>query len=289
MVLRLGEILEYRTIERHHQFLYNEVIVSYLYETHLHTISASKCAVSGGADYIRGYIDKGYSGIIVTDHFYNGHCALSRSLSWKEWVDRFCRGYEEAKEEGDKRGLDVFFGWEETFDSCDDYLVYGLDKQWLLDHPECRKWTRGEQYRAVKAAGGCVVQAHPFRQRFYISRVILSAGCVDGIEAANGGHEDVSYDALAYRYAQKIGKPALAGTDIHDASWIDNNEIYGVYFDKKLESIDDFVKAVCNNDIANLKTEPRRLEFYGNENVTLPVDIRDENDRIKSNNWRDYI
>ena len=254
--------------------------MSYLYETHLHTNGASKCAVSGGKDYISGYIDKGFSGIIVTDHFYNGHCSLSRDLPWKEWVNRFCQGYEEAKEEGDKRGLDVFFGWEETFDSCDDYLVYGLDKQWLLDHPESRFWTRGEQYRAVKAAGGCVVQAHPFRQRFYISRVILSAGCVDAVEAANGGHEDISFDALAYQYAQKIGKPALAGTDIHEAALIYNNNVFGVYFKQKLNSIDDFVKAVCNNDIAGIKTEPGRLDFRGNEKVIIPVEIRDENDKI---------
>ena len=263
--------------------------MAYLYETHLHTTGASKCAVSGGKDYIKGYIDKGYSGIIVTDHFYNGHCSVPRSLPWKEWVNQFCRGYEEAKEEGDKRGLDVFFGWEETFDGCDDYLVYGPDKQWLLDHPEMRTWTRGEQYRAVKAAGGCVVQAHPLRQRYYINRVVLSAGCVDGVEAANAGHENISFDALAYRYAQKIGKPILAGSDIHEASWMYKNEIFGVYFDKKLKSIDDFVKAVCNNEIAGLKTEKGRLDFHGNEKVVLPVEIRDENDKIKSSNWRDYI
>ncbi|MCL2759901.1 MAG: histidinol-phosphatase, partial [Treponema sp.] len=159
----------------------------YLYETHLHTAGVSKCALSLGPDYISGYRDKGYSGIIVTDHFFNANCALSRKLPWEEWVNRFYYGYEIAKEEGDRQGFDVFFGWEETFDGCDDYLIYGLDKDWLLAHPECRTWTRGEQYRAVREAGGCVVQAHPFRQRDYIQRVVLSTGCVDAVEIVNGG------------------------------------------------------------------------------------------------------
>jgi hypothetical protein len=263
--------------------------VAYLYETHLHTAEASKCAVSGGADYITVYKEMGYTGIMVTDHFYNGNCALSRNLPWEEWVNRFYKGYENAKREGDKQGLDVFFGWEESFDYCDDYLIYGLDKQWLLDHPEVRTWTRGEQYRAVRDAGGCVVQAHPFRQRYYISSVILSAGCVDAVEAANGGHDDVSYDALAYRYAKKIGKPILAGTDIHDADSAIYSEVYGVYLEKKLNTIDDYVKLILNNDIINIKVDNYRLDFHGHEKVRLPVEIRDVNDKIISRNWKEYI
>jgi len=260
--------------------------VAYLYETHLHTAGVSKCAVSTGADYIAGYKDKGYSGIIVTDHFFNGNSALSGTLPWKEWVNRFCRGYEEAKEEGERRGLDVFFGWEETFDDCDDYLVYGLDKNWLLEHPQARSWTRGEQYRAVKEAGGCVVQAHPFRQRYYIAKVILSAACVDAIEVANGGHEDdVSFDALAYQYAKKLGKPMTAGTDIHDASVIYNGEIFGVYLDKKLTCIADYVKIILNNEIAGLKTDMSRFDFHGTERIKLPVDVRDKNDRVIGHSW----
>jgi hypothetical protein len=263
--------------------------MAYLYETHLHTAEASKCAVSGGADYIAVYKQMGYTGIMVTDHFYNGNCALSRNLPWEEWVNRFYSGYENAKKEGDRLGLDVFFGWEESFEYCDDYLIYGLDKQWLLEHPEVRTWTRGEQYRAVRDAGGCVVQAHPFRQRYYISKVVLSAGCVDAVEVVNGGHDDVSCDALAYRYAKKIGKPMLAGTDIHDADSVIYDDLYGVYLDKKLNSIDDYVKMILNNDITNIKIDSYRLDFHGHERVKLPVEIRDENDRIISDNWREFI
>jgi len=263
--------------------------VSYLYETHLHTAGVSKCAFSRGDEYIAGYKDMGYSGIIVTDHFYNGNCALSRKLPWKEWVNRFCEGFEEAREEGERRGLDVFFGWEETFDGCDDYLVYGLDKDWLLEHPEARFWTRGQQYSAVKEAGGCVVQAHPFRQRHYISRVILSTGCVDAVEAANGGNEDVSNDALAFRYAQKLELPITAGTDIHDSSMIFDEGLMGVYLNTKLEKITDYVKIICNNQIAGLKANMSRFNLYGKETVRIPVNVRDEEDKISNKNWKEFV
>ena len=263
--------------------------MAFLYETHLHTAGVSKCAVSGGADYIAGYKDKGYSGIIVTDHFYNGNCALNKYLPWEEWVNLFCRGYEETKKEGDRQGLDVFFGWEETFDGCDDYLVYGLDKEWLLKNPQVRTWTRGEQYRTVRDAGGCVIQAHPFRQRYYIPKIILSAGCVDGIEAVNGGHVDVSNDALAFRYAQKLGKPVTAGSDIHDASDIYYGEIFGVYSEKKLDNIGDFVNLILKNEIAGLRVDESRLKYKGIEKVSVPVEIRNEQDRVTRRKLKEYI
>jgi len=128
-------------------------VIMYLYEPHLHTSQASACGISPGREYIKRYQDLGYTGIIVTDHFYGGNTAIDRNLPWPKWVDAFCRGYEDARDEGERRGLDVFFGWEETFDG-DDYLVYGLDKEWLLQHPEARYWTRKEQYETVSCGGG---------------------------------------------------------------------------------------------------------------------------------------
>jgi hypothetical protein len=263
--------------------------VTYLYETHLHTAGVSKCAKSKGSDYIKGYIDKGYSGIIVTDHFFNGNTAVPRKLPWKEWVNWFYGGYEEAKEAGDRLGLDVFFGWEETFEGCDDYLIYGLDKEWLLQRPYMRYWNRGEQYRAVKEAGGCVVQAHPFRQRYYINKVVLSTGCIDGVEAVNGGHDDPSWDALAYCYAKKLGKTMTAGSDIHDVSDISSPNLFGVYLNKKLTSINDYVNIICNNEISGLKVDESRLRLRRGVDVTLPTEVRDASDTVIDVHWRNFI
>jgi len=252
--------------------------VPYLYETHLHTCLGSACGVSRGYEYIQAYKDLGFSGIIVTDHFYNGNCAVSRSLPWKRWVEAFVRGYEEARNEGEKRGLDVFFGWEETFDG-DDYLVYGLDKEWLLAHPECRSWSRKEQFEEVSAAGGCVVQAHPFRQHYYISLITLCPKLVHAVEAANAGNNDDSYDALAFAYAKSAGLPVTAGSDIHRACDLKRSAPFGVYIDKKITSIAGYVDAVRGNSISGLHVRPGRLALSGKPSVSLPIKIRDEHDK----------
>jgi hypothetical protein len=252
--------------------------VAYLYETHLHTSEGSACGVSPGREYIARYLDLGYAGIIVTDHFDGGNCAVDRSLPWDKWVHGFCRGYEAAREEGARRGLDVFLGWEQTFDG-DDYLVYGLDKEWLLRHPESARWSRKEQFDEVRRYGGCVVQAHPFRQHYYINCVHLSTGCVDAVEAANGGNSEQSYDALAWAYAKKLKLPVTAGSDIHCAGDIRPETAFGIYLDKKMETIEDYVKAIRSNAIQGLRTPPGRCDFHGDETVRLPVDIRDSRDR----------
>jgi hypothetical protein len=263
--------------------------VAYLYETHLHTVHSSACGVSRGRDYIRRYIDAGFSGIIVTDHFFRGNTAINRRLPWREWVNQFCRAYEETREAGERLGLDVFFGWEETFDGCDDYLVYGLDKAWLMEHPESRGWSRGEQYRNVKQYGGCVVQAHPFRQRYYISCIHLSTGCVDAVEAANAGNDNQSYDGLAKRYADQLNLPVTAGSDIHDVEQFDWGDIFGVYLDKKMETTADYVRAITEKNIAGLRIPEGRCDYSGNEIVSLPVDIRDQRDRSTGQGLRVFF
>ena len=250
--------------------------MAYLYETHIHTKEGSACGISRGREYIKKYQDLGYSGIIITDHFIGGNCAIDRHLPWEKFVANFCRGYENAREEGARAGFDVFFGWEQTYDG-DDYLVYGLDKEWLLEHPEVVRWSRKEQFEEARRYGGCVVQAHPFRQYYYIDCIRLSA-CVDAVEVANSGNEQ-SFDAFAWAYSNKLKVSATAGSDIHSASDIRSNTVFGVYLDKKMENILDYVNAVRNNTISGLKVPKGRFNFYGDERLSLPVEIRDCNDR----------
>ena len=250
--------------------------MAFLYETHLHTQESSLCGIAPAREYIRYYQDRGYQGIFVTDHFFRGNSNINRKLPWKEWVSQFCRGYENALEEGEKRGLDVFFGWEEAFDG-DEYLIYGLDKGWILDHPRAKSWSRKEQFDAVSDAGGCVVQAHPFRQRAYISTIHLSTGCVHAVEAANACN-DAPDDALAMRYAKRLNLPVTAGSDIHSTTR-PNFTTIGVSFETKLRSAADFARRMRGGEQPALILPPTRCDWIGDEAVTLPVDIRDADDR----------
>lgn len=109
--------------------------MGFRYETHLHTCEGSACASASGAEMARAYKELGYTGIFVTDHFFNGNTAVPLCLPWRERIERFCLGYEHAREEGEKIGLDVFFGFEYGVRGAD-FLVYNLDREWLIRHKD---------------------------------------------------------------------------------------------------------------------------------------------------------
>ena len=227
-----------------------ESMSDFIYETHMHTAQGSACSDTPGRDYIRKYIDAGYAGIIITDHFWRGNCAVDRRLPWPEFVNRFCEGYEDALNEGIRLGLPVFFGWEETYEG-DDYLVYGLDKKWLMAHPEVRSWDRATQLEEVHKYGGCVVQAHPFRAASYIRDIHLAPRMVDGIEGFNAGNRP-EWNILGMRYAQLSPLPITSGSDKHHANQMTREKLGGVAFDRPLNDIHDYVDAI-------LRREPFRI------------------------------
>lgn len=211
--------------------------MGYLYETHLHTCLASACGVSTGKEHVHFYRDQGFAGIIVTDHFFGGNTCIPRDLPWEERIDRFFRGYEDAWEEGQKVGLDVFFGLEQNFD-FDEYLIYGLTREYMKAHPELEHWTRRQQLEEVHREGGAVIQAHPFRIRDYMDRIRLGELFADGVEAANAGNEPLD-DARAWAWAREKGLLMTAGSDNHHSP---ARQLFGVELEEKLGSIADYVR-----------------------------------------------
>ena len=152
----------------------------YYFELHAHTNAASLCSLVEPEDYIKFYMDRGFSGMVVTDHFYHGNTAVDRSLPWDIFVDEFCQGYYRAKAEGDKHGFIVLFGFEHKFyDGTDEYIVLGISPEWLKSHPEIRDMDRIPFFKTIRAAGGFVIQAHPYRVRYYIREIHLALDYVD--------------------------------------------------------------------------------------------------------------
>ncbi|MCH3916358.1 MAG: PHP domain-containing protein [Spirochaetia bacterium] len=243
--------------------------MAYRYETHLHTNVASACAISAPEEYIQPYLDAGFAGIIVTDHFFNGNSSIDKTLPWKARVEAFCSSYEKTKEAGSKLGLDVFFGWEHCFGN-DEYLVYGLDKAWLENHPQIMGFSHEQLFSEVQAAGGAMVQAHPFRTRDYISSIELYPYAVHGVEVANAGNMEEN-DRRAFRYAQTYHLPMTAGTDIHDVRGKSN--FYGVVSDRRWKSIKDYVQALRQGKQLGLLTDRMDLEGPVDSILSLPVNL----------------
>lgn len=223
----------------------------YLYETHMHTSESSKCASSTGAEMARACKGAGYTGIIVTDHNWYGNNCIDRSLPWNRWVEEFCKGYEHAKEWGDQNDLQVFFGYEANYRGTE-FLIYGVDKQWMKEHPQIKDATIEEQYRLIHEVGGLVIQAHPFRKEDYIPEICLFPEWSDGAEGINAthschlskSHNQPEWDDMAIRYCKVNGLPMTAGSDVHTTGIFGG----GVAFRRKLTSIQDYCHAIVSGE-----------------------------------------
>lgn len=223
----------------------------FYYETHLHTLEGSACGDFSGRDYAKAYKKAGYDGIIVTDHFFNGNTAAPRLASWERKVEILCSGYENAKRIGDEIGLKVFFGWEAGYTGTE-FLIYGLTKEWLIEHPQIIKCSIQEQYEMVHQAGGMVIHAHPFREAIYIPSIRLEPKFVDGVEVYNRANEErnPSFNKKAYQYAKEYGFPMTCGSDIHRKE----DPKCAMCFEKPLHSIEDFITVVLSKKGYKIET-----------------------------------
>ena len=219
--------------------------MSYKYETHLHTSDSSACGRSKGEEYIEGYLKLGYDGIFVTDHFYLGNTCISRELPWDEWVNQYCMSYRKTREAAQGTGLKVFFGWETSYGTGEDFLIYGFTPEWLTEHPEIIKITQEEQYELVHSEGGLVVQAHPFRERSYMREIVLHPNHCDAWEIANAGNTP-EMDRSAYDYAKSHDMVMTCGSDIHSTDDLREDMVFAMETDEPLNSELDYVRLILS-------------------------------------------
>lgn len=230
-------------------------MIGFKYDTHVHTKETSACAGTQGKQHALVFKAKGYDGIIITDHFFEGSCRIDLSLPWEEKVNQFCLGYENAHKEGLDIGLDVFFGFEASFNGAD-LLTYGIDKEFLINHEEIMTFVHNRDVKGycdfIHENGGYIVHAHPFREAAYIPQITLFPHFVDAVETFNSSHKVPEYNERAQYYAKSYGLPVTAGTDTHDHF---KSTVYaGVTVDHILTSINDYCECVRQNELQIFKS-----------------------------------
>lgn len=209
------------------------------YETHLHTSMVSACSGFSPEEIVQKYVRLGYAGIFVTDHFLNGNTTVPPRLPWLERVARFCDGYRAVKACAGATPLDVFFGFEYSYKGTD-FLVYGLNEEWLCGHYEIMQMPPAEFCTFARAEGALVIQAHPMREAFYIDHIRLFSAVVDGFETLNACRDDKT-NLLAGQFADVYGLRKTGGSDIHCAV---QTRLAGMEFEEKLTGESDYAARV---------------------------------------------
>ena len=185
----------------------------YLYYPHAHTAETSKCGHLFAADVVDRYVRNGLSGLVVTDHRHPEYLSrIDTQHNWDMVMDHYLSGYHASKKRGDEVGLDVMLGAEFRFPENDnDYLVYGIDEQWLRSNPYACCMSAQEFYDKFHNEV-LIIHAHPFRA----GSAPVQETAIHGAEIINDNprHENNNDKALAMcrRHPEYF---RLAGSDTH--------------------------------------------------------------------------
>jgi len=204
----------------------NTVKKLYKTELHCHTGDTSLCGRATAEELLERYLEKGYSTVVVTDHFCKMTFMRSKKYlnfiaenelkaTWQSKIDFFMRGYENFKKIADGK-LNVLLGmefmsWEDP--GRNDYLIYGVSEDWL----RASEYIPGFSYREMSIYahefGLKIYQAHPFREKM----VITDHTFLDGIEVYNGTINVQSNNGFADAWADIKGIKKISGSDFHEA------------------------------------------------------------------------
>ena len=214
----------------------------YRYETHLHTSPVSACAGATVRQSLEFYKSIGYDGVFITNHFIDSNISIDRSKSYAERIEFFFSDYEEGVKIGKELGIKVFSGAELSLNGTD-FLIYGLDKQWFLAHPEIEQMKKSDELALLMENGALVIHAHPFREAGYIDHIRLFPRRVHGVEIINACRTDFENKTAAL-YAENYGLLPFAGSDNHCADG--QKHLAGMESETPITDERDFVNAVQN-------------------------------------------
>lgn len=212
--------------------------MEYKYEMHCHTGCVSRCGRVEPEEIVKLYKEKGYNGIVVTDHY----SPMTFTPNWcpQKQIDFYLGGYRRMKKvAGDD--FTVLLGIElRHYFTANDYLIYGIDEDFLYNAGNLmRVWEKGV-YKLAHERGYLVYQAHPFRAG--IRRCDLQY--IDGVEVYNGKTNKQMNDD-AYRWAKENQKLMVSGSDFHT---VKNLARGGIITDKPINNNDDLLKILKKQD-----------------------------------------
>ncbi len=227
----------------------------YRTELHCHSAECSECGFLTADEVARKFIRLKIDTIVMTNHLKTYE--IERLGGYERCVDLIFEAYERAKEAaGDK--LNVLLGVEVGLDKPrNDYLIYGINREFLMEDMKICTRTPEEVYRRTKEAGMLFIQAHPRRG----SCVVVESKYLDGYEIFNCQSDKIpDYDFFAAEWDKhRLGDAPIftAGSDFHgEHTYVDA----GIVTDHPIVTNEDLMNTlrnrsfsiVCRDDIIDI-------------------------------------
>lgn len=185
----------------------------YLYDPHTHTAETSRCGKLPAAEVVERYARNGFAGLAVTDHLHPEYLSrIDTQHNWDAAMDHYLSGYHASKKRGDELGLDVILGAELRFPENDnDYLVYGIDENWLRSNPYICCMSAQEFFDKF-GDEVLIIHAHPYRE----GSAPVQETAIHGAEIINSNPRHDNHNDMAWALCQRRRDYyRLAGSDTH--------------------------------------------------------------------------
>lgn len=208
--------------------------MEYKYEMHCHTGCVSRCGRVEPERIVQLYTEKGYNGIVVTDHY----SPMTFTPNWcpQRQIDFYLSGYRRMKDYADD-DFTVLLGLElRHYFTANDYLIYGVDEEFFYNAGNLMLPWEKQVFEMCKDKGYLVFQAHPFRTGIRQ----CNPDYIDGVEVYNG-KTNKHQNSKALEWAKSNNKLMVSGSDFHT---VKNLAKGGIITDSPIKSNKDLLEAL---------------------------------------------
>ncbi len=213
--------------------------MSYKYQMHVHTHPCSACGKMSMEELVEALHEGGYQGCVITNHFLHGNSGIDKKLCWCDFIREYEKDWLCGKAIAERYGMDIIFGLEEGVGDGLEILVYGITPEMLYAHPELARMNVAVWHEVLKPYGALIIQAHPFRERGYISAPgLLPDEFIDGIEVCNRGNMPEEDERARIAADEHKGWVLLSGSDSHTA---DTACIMGIECERRIRDGSELV------------------------------------------------
>lgn len=226
-------------------------------ETHCHGYGTSGCATTKNDYLINKYLQAGYGGIILNNH-YSKSCynECLKGNDCKEKVDCFFNYFDAFKNECAKVGIKVFLGTEvrvrDPRCSGTEYSVIGLKRKTYYENPLMFELDQKGLFELAEKDGAFMYQTHPFRQGVLAG----DPKYLHGAESFNGHYHHINNNDLAKKFCEENNLIKLSGTDFHHE---DQPITAGIFAPNEINTEEDLVAYLFENKFTRIEKEQEYL------------------------------
>ena len=218
---------------------------SMLIDLHAHSSGISRCCRADGQEVVRIAKEVGIEGLVLTNHYQKSYIINNDVTGFAR---RYIDEYDYVKSEGEKIGLNVYFGIEVTLSKHRDIhvLIYGVDTSFVEEYSDIFDYTQEDLYRLVKKHNGILVQAHPYRKNI---DNLLDVNYLDGVEVNCHPLYEGTHIEKIFEIAKNNNLIVTCGGDYHADT---HRAKCGVYLPNEIKNVYDIKNYLLNTEKIDL-------------------------------------